>query len=104
MLFYRMPQLCCAWPSATAQRMLTPEQIRAARAVLRWTQADLAAASKVAAITIKNIEAGGVDSKIFTLQKLRRAMEAAGVEFLDDGAPSLGGGPGLRIKPQKARR
>lgn len=87
-----MTELCCAWPSATAGRMLTPEQIRAARAVLRWTQADLANAAKVAAITIKNIEAGGVDSKILTLQKLRRAFEAAGIEFLDEGAPALGGG------------
>lgn len=99
-----MTELCCAWPSATAGRMLTPEQIRAARAVLRWTQADLANAAKVAAITIKDIEAGGVDSKILTLQKLRRAFEAAGIEFLDEGAPSLGGGPGLRVRPGRLKR
>jgi hypothetical protein len=45
----------------------------------------------------------GADSKISTLNKLRRALEAAGIEFIDDGARSYEGGPGLRFRGTKKR-
>lgn len=73
--------------------MLTPAQIRAARALLNWSQADLAAASGVALQSIKNIETGKTDPRLSTATALCRALEAAGVEFIAEN----GGGPGVRL-------
>ena len=88
----------------TRRAMLTSDQLRAARALVKWSRDDLAEQSGVAAVTIKGFELLGADSKISTLNKLRRALEAAGVEFIDDQAKSYEGGPGVRFKPQTGRR
>jgi transcriptional regulator with XRE-family HTH domain len=77
--------------------MLTPDQLRAARALVKWSREDLSDNSGVAAVTIKGFELLGADSKISTLNKLRRALEVAGVEFIDDGHKSDEGGPGVRL-------
>jgi len=58
----------------------------------------LAAKSGVAAVTVKGFEWLGADSKMSTLNKLMRALETASVEFIDDGAKSDEGGPGVRLK------
>lgn len=87
----------------TARAMLTPDQLRAARALVKWSREDLAEKSGVAAITIKGFELGA-DSKISTLTKLRRALEAAGVAFIEDGGKSDEGGPGVRLRGQRSRR
>src|SRR5262249_33968631 len=79
----------------TEQGMLTPEQLYAARALLKWSREDLAEQSGVAAITIKGFEILGADSKISTLNKLRRALESGGVQFIDEDAH---GGPGVRLR------
>jgi DNA-binding XRE family transcriptional regulator len=76
--------------------MLTPAQIRAARALLNWSQVDLAAASGVALQSIKNIETGKTDPRLSTATALCRALETAGIIFLDDGQ-STDGGPGVRL-------
>ncbi|MGB3272224.1 MAG: helix-turn-helix transcriptional regulator [Xanthobacteraceae bacterium] len=76
--------------------MLTPAQIRAARALLNWSQADLAAASGVALQSIKNIETGKTDPRLSTATALCRALETAGIIFIDDGQ-STDGGPGVRL-------
>lgn len=73
--------------------MLTPEQCRAARAILDWTQVDLADRTKVSDTTIRKFELGHSSLKDSTAQLLRLTFEAAGVEFLD----SNGGGPGARL-------
>ena len=65
-----------------------------ARAALKWSREDLAKKSGVAAVTIKGFELLGADSKFSTLNKLQRALEAAGVEFIDEGHKSDDGGPG----------
>ncbi|MFI4985831.1 MAG: multiprotein-bridging factor 1 family protein [Alphaproteobacteria bacterium] len=78
--------------------MITPAQIRAARALLGWKQADLAAASGVSEITVKNIERGATDARGSTLGKIEAAVEAAGAEFISPGHPSYDGGPGVRLK------
>jgi transcriptional regulator with XRE-family HTH domain len=101
----RMPKLKNYGGSLTHQRMLTPKQLRAARALVGWTRSTLAKHSGVAVPTITGFELQGADSKISTLHKLRRALEASGVEFIDDGdASQAGGGPGVRLKPTKNQR
>jgi predicted transcriptional regulator len=81
--------------------MLTPDQMRAARALLKWSRDDLAKKAGVAAVTIKGFEVLGADSKMSTVQKLQRALEAAGVEFLEETDVS---GPGVRLKKGRAKR
>ena len=66
-------------------------QLRAARALLGWSQERLAEASAVSIPTIKRLEPGEglVQTRVDTLDKLRRALEAAGVEFTNGGEPGV---------------
>lgn len=75
---------------------LTSEQLRAARALLRWEQADLAAASSVSLPTVKRLEAkpGDLQAYASTIKMLRQALEAAGIEFIVEN----GGGVGVRLR------
>ena len=75
--------------------MITAGQIRAARAILRWTMQDTAEKSGVSLPTIKRLEVmeGVPASRSQTLVDLQRAFEAAGVEFI--GTPD--DGPGVRL-------
>jgi transcriptional regulator with XRE-family HTH domain len=77
--------------------LITPAQIRAARALLGWRQADLAEASGVSAVAIKNIERGEADPKATTLTAIQKAFNKAGVIFLDPNDPR-NGGHGVRFK------
>lgn len=79
--------------------MISSEQIRAARALLRMTAQELSVRSKVGLATIKRIEAvdGLPPAHALTLDKLRRALENAGIEFL--GVPE--DCPGVRLKSKK---
>ena len=76
--------------------MLTGEQIRAARGLLRWEQKDLAKASGVSEPTVIRLEKmkGRVSGQIGTIQAIKDAFEAAGIEFIVEN----GGGVGLRFK------
>jgi transcriptional regulator with XRE-family HTH domain len=74
--------------------MVTPEQCRAARALLAWSQQQLAAEARVAIVTVQQLEAGASQPRRATLDVIRRALEAAGVEFIDEN----GGGPGVRLR------
>jgi transcriptional regulator with XRE-family HTH domain len=71
-------------------------QIRAGRALLRWSGADLVRHSGVSHSTISRAEAGdGRSAMTFAnASAIRRAFEAAGVELLGEN----GGGPGARLK------
>lgn len=71
-------------------------QIRAARALVRWTAADLANAAKVGISTVRRAETeDGVPSiTVANLNAIRMALEAAGIEF----TPSNGRGVGVRFK------
>lgn len=75
---------------------LTGEQIRAARAILRMDQKDLAKASKVSLETVKRLEKmrGGVSAYGRTLDAIKDALEGAGVEFIS----ADNGGAGVRLK------
>lgn len=77
--------------------MITPAQIRAARALIGWKQTDLSEASGVSEISIKNIERGSTDPRSSTLYALQKAFLKAGVVFLDEG-DTRSGGPGVRLK------
>jgi transcriptional regulator with XRE-family HTH domain len=70
-------------------------QIRAARALLRWAAADLARESGVSLATIHRAEsAEGKTSMTFAnASAVRRALESAGVELIEEN----GGGPGARL-------
>jgi predicted transcriptional regulator len=63
--------------------VLTPEQLRAARALVGWSREALAEKAGVPAITTKQFENGDTDPRLSTLHKWRRSLEAAGVRFLD---------------------
>ncbi|MAW80380.1 MAG: transcriptional regulator [Parvularcula sp.] len=78
--------------------MITPEQCRAGRALLDWTQRDLASRAKLTPLTIREFERGKSRLKDSTAQLLRMVFETAGVVFIDEN----GGGPGVRLeKPVK---
>lgn len=82
--------------------MLTGGQIRAARGLIGWTQRQLASASGVSEISIKNIEREKTDAKASTLTAIQNAFEDAGVVFLDAG-DIRSGGPGVRMKSARRR-
>jgi transcriptional regulator with XRE-family HTH domain len=62
--------------------MITGSQLRAARALLDWTQDDLAERSGVTAQTIRLFEAGNRRPYRQTVDQLKSALEEAGIEFL----------------------
>lgn len=76
--------------------MITPEQIRAARAFIGWKQTDLAEAFGLSEITIKNIERNATNPRDSSLRKIEAAFDTAGVVFLEPGA-TQDGGYGLRL-------
>jgi transcriptional regulator with XRE-family HTH domain len=78
---------------------ISSAQLRAARALLRWSALDLAEASKVSASTIRRVETieGEIPVTAANEAALRAALESAGVEFID--------GNGVRLrKPPKQKR
>jgi transcriptional regulator with XRE-family HTH domain len=77
--------------------VITAGQIRAARALLGWYQAELAQKSGISEYTLKNLERGVSDPRSSTLAKLQQAFEKAGVVFLDPG-DVRDGGEGVRLK------
>ena len=79
---------------------LTGAQIRAGRALVRWSAEKLAEMAKLGSITVTRAEA--VDGKPSlteaNVEAIRRALEGAGVEF----TPANGGGPGVRLRENPA--
>jgi transcriptional regulator with XRE-family HTH domain len=77
---------------------LSVRHVKAARALLGWSQGDLARASGVSEPTVARLESadGALGGRPGTAGKLRRALELAGIEFLD------GGAPGVRLRPKSA--
>lgn len=81
---------------------ITGAQIRAARALLRWTSEELAKGASVGISTVRRAEAGdGVPSMTAAnLKAVRAALEDAGIEFI----PENGGGAGVRFSSPAASR
>lgn len=77
--------------------MISSSQIRAAKALLRWSGEDLASKAGVSLSTIRRVEASeGVPEgqNMKTLVAIKRALECAGVEFI--GSPD--DRPGVRLR------
>src|SRR6476620_12323517 len=77
--------------------MLTAAQIRAGRALLKWSAMQLSEQCGVSYAAIQRAEAGeGLPNmQVRNLAAIKRALEDGGVVFLDD---NDGGGPGVRLK------
>jgi transcriptional regulator with XRE-family HTH domain len=80
--------------------MITAAQLRAARALLGIDQRRLATLAGLSVPTIQRMEAsnGLIRGNVDSLMKLVTALDAAGVELIDDGAASSGVGRGVRLK------
>ena len=76
-------------------------QIKAARALLAWSQDRLAAEADVSKPTIKRLEArdGLLGGRSETAGKILQALGAAGIEFIDEN----GGGPGVRLRARQTK-
>ena len=74
------------------------EQLRAARGLLGWSQGELAARAGLSLPTVKRLE-GGFGPRVSedAREKLQLAIEAAGVEFIDEN----GGGSGVRFRRRR---
>jgi transcriptional regulator with XRE-family HTH domain len=75
---------------------LAPQQSRAARGLLDWSQTQLAARSNLGQSTIRDFEKGRRVPTVNNLAAIRRAFEGEGVEFTDGDE-----GPGVRLKKQR---
>ncbi|GGK53795.1 transcriptional regulator [Salinarimonas ramus] len=76
------------------ERSITSEQVRAARALLRWEQKDLSREAGVSHATIRRLETipGPLAAHKGTVEKIRDAFARGGVIFIEEN----GGGAGLR--------
>ena len=80
--------------------MISSAQIRAARALLRWSASDLSHASGVGTATLQRMEVmkGVPSGQVRTLLAIKEALESAGVEFV--GSPT--DNPGVRLKTKRS--
>ena len=75
--------------------MISSAQIRAARSLLGMSQAQVGVAAGVSIPTLKRAEGAGViKASEKSLNAIRAALEAAGIEFIEEN----GGGPGVRMR------
>jgi transcriptional regulator with XRE-family HTH domain len=86
-----------------APKPLNSAQIRAARALLRWSAEDLARETSLSVTTIRRAELTDGETSLTSAndRAIRQTLELAGVEFIDEN----GGGAGVRLrKPQPEGR
>jgi transcriptional regulator with XRE-family HTH domain len=83
--------------------MIFSREIRAGRALLGWSQLELAEAASVGVATVRRLEAAEdeVRGSADTLWKIQKALEAAGIEFIPE---EDGKGAGVRLKQSRDRR
>ena len=82
--------------------LITTGQVKAARVLLGWSQADLAHRSGISEPTIARLESigGKLGGRQGTTEKIKNAIEAAGIEFIDEN----GGGVGVRLRKRARQR
>jgi transcriptional regulator with XRE-family HTH domain len=78
---------------------MKPVQIKMARAAVGWGVRELAGKAGVTANTVTRIE-NGADAKQSTMDRLKQALESAGIEFIDEN----GGGPGVRLRKRHQKK
>jgi predicted transcriptional regulator len=82
--------------------LVTTRQIKAARALLAWSQSDLADRSGISEPTVARLEAvdGELGGRDNTTRKIRAAIETAGIEFISEN----GGGVGVRLNKRQRKK
>jgi DNA-binding transcriptional regulator YiaG len=75
-------------------RAMTPKTCRAARVLLEMDQIELAKRAGVAVQTVRNYEGAETKPSHETWLRIKRALEKAGIQFIDEN----GGGPGVRLR------
>jgi transcriptional regulator with XRE-family HTH domain len=86
--------------SIRMSKLITIRQIKAARALLGWSQSDLARHSGISEPTIARLESaeGQLGGRGDTVRKIRAALEISGIEFIE------GNGTGEGVRFRKPRR
>jgi hypothetical protein len=81
---------------------LSSPQIRAARALIRWSAEDLAKETALSVTTIRRAELAETETSLTNAndRAIRQTLEAAGVEFIDEN----GGGPGVRLRARLVKK
>ena len=81
-----------------ANLSVTAEQLRAARALLGWSQTELAKQAGMSLPTVKRVETErGPKVSEEARFALQRALGLSGIEFIDEN----GGGPGVRLRKRQ---
>jgi transcriptional regulator with XRE-family HTH domain len=82
--------------------LITTRQVKAARALLGWSQGDLAKRSGISEPTIARLESaeGELGGREDTGDKIKKAIVNAGIEFIEEN----GGGPGVRLRKRQAKK
>ncbi|TGQ73340.1 XRE family transcriptional regulator [Mesorhizobium sp. M00.F.Ca.ET.186.01.1.1] len=83
--------------------LLSAEQARVARALLKWSRVRLAAKANLSEATIGEFEKGK-KPRPRTVAAIRRALEAGGIVFADKGSPSLAYPEGRNTTDNRAWR
>jgi transcriptional regulator with XRE-family HTH domain len=79
--------------------MISSAQIRAARGLLKWTQATLAHKAQISVVTLNMIESDSVDPRASTLEAIERVLGRAGVVFIGDAREGFG----VRLRPSRKK-
>jgi transcriptional regulator with XRE-family HTH domain len=89
-------------PRSLSIQKVSIRQVKAARALLSWSQEELSAKSGVSFATIKRLESGtgALGGRSETIAKIYSALEKAGIAFIDEN----GGGEGVRLRQPRKRR
>jgi transcriptional regulator with XRE-family HTH domain len=84
------------WSAALSILQVSIRQIKAARALLAWSQERIAEKSGVSIPTVKRLESvdGPIGGRLETIKKIVSALQSAGVEF------TTGRSPGVRLRPR----
>ena len=81
-------------------KLVTIGQLRGARGLLGWSQSDLAERAGLSLPTVKRVETKtGPRVSDQARAKLQRALEVAGIEFIEEN----GGGPGVRLRRRQQK-
>jgi transcriptional regulator with XRE-family HTH domain len=93
-----MDHIAMSQKGSSKKILITIEQLRGARALLGWSQTQLASRAGMSLPTIKRVESGSgprvsEDARL----RLRNALESGGIEFIDEN----GGGPGVRLRKRR---